>query len=158
MKNKQNLFFTDKEKSLFIENVVKEFKENYDFNEYDTILIPETQNDCFKEIVKQLNKKIVIFTKASKEEVLFQLESHSMMKAERKKLKDSIESMNDIKIGLIAANQRVRVANLLFKVQEDLTDKRVLFMDDSIFTGSTFKAITKLVNIKEACVLFSNED
>ena len=52
----------------------------------------------------------------------------------------------------------MRVANLLFNINEDLTNKKILFMDDSIFTGSTFKAISELVKIEQACVLFSNKD
>lgn len=87
-----------------------------------------------------------------------QLETQNMMKAERKKLVDNLNQMEDIKIGLVAANQRMRIANLLFNIQEDLTGKKVLFMDDSVFTGSTFKAISQVVNIQEAFVLFSNRD
>lgn len=80
-----------------------------------------------------------------------------MMKDERKKLIKNIEEMEDIKIGLVAANQRTRIANILFRIEEDLNNKRVLFMDDSVFTGSTLKAISQLVEFKEAIVLFSNK-
>lgn len=158
MKNKQGLSFTPEEKLLFVEQVVSGIKENYNLNNYDLILIPETNNECFKEIIQQLNIKAVMFNKNSKEKILMDLAQQKMRKAERKKLVDSIECMNDVKIGLIAANQRMRVANLLFNIQEDLTAKKVLFMDDSIFTGSTFKAISELVKIEQACVLFSNKD
>lgn len=66
--------------------------------------------------------------------------------------------MEDIKIGLVAANQRERVANVLFEDIEEIKDKRVLFLDDSVFTGSTFKAMMSKFNIKESIVLFSNKD
>lgn len=157
MKNKQNLSFEKDEKEMFIQNIIKQIKDNYELDNYDYILMPETKNECFKEIIEQLNKRTVVFTKNSKEEVLNQLSLQKMMKDERKKLVSAIECMDDIKIGLIAANQRLRVANLLFKVQEDLTDKKVLFMDDSVFTGSTLKAISQFIKIEEALVLFTNE-
>ena len=66
--------------------------------------------------------------------------------------------MDDVKIGMIAANQRMRIANLLFNIDKNVIDKKVIFMDDSIFTGSTLKAISKLIKIDQAFVLFSNED
>lgn len=157
MKNKQNLSFNEDEKNSFIQNVITQINDNYNLKSYDYILMPETKNECFKDIIKQLNMPTIIFTKATKEEVLLELEAQKMMKDERKKLMKSIEVMDDIKIGLVAANQRMRVASLLFKVKEDLTGKKLLFMDDSIFTGSTFKAICQLVKIEEAFVLFSNE-
>lgn len=158
MKNKCHYCFNEEEKSHFVREVIQKIKEHYQLENYDALLIPDTKNECFKDIVAQLNLPTVVLKKNTKEQVMEQLEKQKMMKAERKKLVDNLQQMEDIKIGLVAANQRMRIANLLFNIQEDLTDKKVLFMDDSIFTGSTFKAISQTVNIQEAFVLFSNQD
>lgn len=158
MKNKLHYSFNEEEKALFVENIVQKIKEHYSLDNYDVLLIPDTQNECFKQIVEKLNMPTVVFKKNSKEFVLEQISQQKMMKDERKKLVDNISSMQDIKIGLIAANQRMRVAKLLFNISTNLENKKVLFMDDSVFTGSTFKAISEVVNIQEAFVLFSNKD
>lgn len=158
MKNKNQNFFNAEEKELFVQKIVNKVNKIYNLGHYDCILIPETENQCFKEIVARLKIKTVILQKNSKKQVLERLALQSMMKDERKKLVSCIESMQEIKIGLIASNQRVRVSNILFHINEDLKDKRILFMDDSVFTGSTLKAIRLLVNFKEAFVLFSNQD
>lgn len=158
MKNKLHYSFNEEEKALFVENVLHQIKNHYDLDNYDVLLIPDTQNDCFKQIVEKLNMPIVVFKKNSKEFVLAKLAEQKMMKDERKKLVDNINDMQDIKIGLISANQRMRVAQLLFNVNGNLSGKKVLFMDDSIFTGSTFKAINQVVKVSEAFVLFSNQE
>lgn len=158
MKCKNNLFFSEEERDSFIKKVNEQLTFFLKEKEFDYILIPETKNECFKEIVKILNYQTVILKKRSKEAILSSLENQKMMKAERKKLIDNIIGMEDIKIGLIAANQRERVANVLFEDIEEIKDKRVLFLDDSVFTGSTFKAMMSKFNIKESIVLFSNKD
>lgn len=158
MKCKNNLFFTEEEKVNFISTVNEQLKFFLEQKEFDCILIPETKNECFKEIVKNLNYQTVIIKKRSKEEILTNLESQKMMKAERKKLVDNIMQMEDVKIGLVAANQRERVANVLFEDIESIKDKKVLFLDDSVFTGSTFKAIVNKFKVIDTVVLFSNKD
>lgn len=158
MKNKLHYRFNEDEKTHFITKVIQIIKEHYQLESYDVLLIPDTKNECFKEIVSQLNMPTVVLRKNTKEQIMAQLETQKMMKAERKKLVDNLNQMEDIKIGLVAANQRMRIANLLFNIKEDLKSKKVLFMDDSVFTGSTFKAISQIVNIQEAFVLFSNQD
>ena len=158
MKCKNNLFFTEEEKVNFISTVNEQLKNFLEQKEFDCILIPETKNECFKEIVKNLNYQTVMIRKRSKEEILTNLESQKMMKAERKKLVDNIMQMEDVKIGLVAANQRERVANVLFEDIESIKDKKVLFLDDSVFTGSTFKAIVNKFKVIDTVVLFSNKD
>ena len=158
MKNKLHYSFNEEERTLFVDNALKQIKEHYNLQEFDVVLIPDTKNVCFKQLVEKLNMPIVVLNKNSKEYVLEQLAQQKMMKDERKKLVDCINGMQDIKIGLISANQRMRVAQLLFNVTSNLEGKKVLFMDDSVFTGSTFKAINQVVKIDQAFVLFSNKD
>lgn len=158
MKNKLHYSFNEEEKALFIETVLQQIHANYDINSYDVVLMPDTKNECFKQIAEKLNIPKVVFKKNNKEYVLEKLAEQKMMKDERKKLFDNINAMEDVKIGLVAANQRMRVAKLLFNINTNLEGKKILFIDDSVFTGSTFKAISEVVNIKEAFVLFSNAE
>lgn len=158
MKNKYHYYFNENEKKNFIKEVIEEIKKTYQLDKYDVLLIPETKNACFKEIVSGLGMETEIVRKNSKEKIIEKLETQKMMKEERKKLINNLQTMDDIKIGLISANQRMRVANLLFNIPENVKEKKVLFMDDSVFTGSTLKVILQEINIQDAVVLFSNKD
>ena len=151
-KNKHQYFFTDSEFRSFKTEVQDFIAASAEFNR---IVVPQTTNSLFLEIVHEMSE-VLIIPKRSKEEVLGYLDSQQMMKAERKKLYTNIQSMDEIKIHLIAGNQRSRVAGVLFEVPE-LDYSRDLFIDDAIFSGSTFRALTESIKPKEAIAIFLYE-
>ena len=63
MKCKNNLFFSEEERDSFIKKVNEQLTFFLKEKEFDYILIPETKNECFKEIVKNLNYQTVILKK-----------------------------------------------------------------------------------------------
>ena len=155
MKCKNNLFFSLEEKQIFIQNTKKEIELFLQDKKPDYIIFPETTNQCFIEIIQSLNIPSIALEKRNKTEILSLLDAQKMMKQERQKLNNAIQQMNDIKIGLIAANQRQRIANILFKPISTIQNKKLVFLDDSIFTGHTFKAIQQQYHIQDTLVLFS---
>lgn len=157
MKNKNGFSFTDEEKNIFEKHILISLKQNIDFGDYDLVLYPETQNKCFKNIINSIELPSISLKKNTKQKVLEKLKEQKMMKTERIKLVENINQMDDIKIGLIAANQRKRIAEILFEISDDLKDKKIIFLDDSIFTGNTFKIINKIFKPKKSFVLFSNQ-
>src|SRR5574343_477305 len=111
-KNKHQYSFTDSE-ALEFKKQVQDYIAACGV--FKRIVIPQTTNALFLEIVHEIGDVLVI-PKRSKEEVLEYLGLQQMMKAERKKLYTNIQSMDEIKIHLIAGNQRRRVVDVLFDV------------------------------------------
>lgn len=69
MKNKLHYRFNEDEKTHFIAKVIQAIKEHYQLDSYDVLLIPDTKNECFKEIVSQLNMPTVVLRKNTKEQL-----------------------------------------------------------------------------------------
>ena len=152
-KNKHNFSFTHEELIVF-KLKVQEFINS--LGEFDSIVIPQTSNNLFKEIINEIGN-VCIIPKRSVIEVLGDLDLHHMMKEERNKLYSNLHQMDEIKIHLIAGNQRSRVADVLFDIPEhDLSNS--LFIDDAIFSGSTFNAMVNSIKPKESAVIFSYMD
>lgn len=158
MKCKNGASFSEREKTEFVTSVINQLNEYLSCNQFDLILVPDTTNVCFLEILTSLNKDYLILKKRAKAQILKDLESQKMMKAERAKLFKTIEDMPELKIGLIAANQRQRVANLLFEQTAVKIEPqcKILYLDDSVFTGSTFCAVKEVYPLSDAVVLFSD--
>jgi phosphoribosylpyrophosphate synthetase len=154
-KNKNGLSFSGEENELFINQTTSEIKNNVDLSYFDLILTPESSNKNLKTIINNLNLPVVYLEKRNNEELIIELDKQFFMKQEKNKLYKSIKEQNKVKIGLISANQRNRVSNVLFKEPViDLSNKKVLFIDDSFFTGSTLFAINQKYNIEKNLVLF----
>jgi hypothetical protein len=158
MKNKNGYFFSVQEEQDFLTEALAQFNQHMDLTRFNAIVTPETNNQCFKSLLAQINLPTFTIHKKSKTDVLDLLNQQFLMKSEKQKLLKTFESMSDVKIANIAANQRNRISNLLFDIPPELEKiSNILYMDDSIFTGSTFKCIKHRLNISSAFVLFSNQ-
>lgn len=161
MKKKNGYFFDKEEEYLLFSFIVSGLNSFLLNNSYDYVIFPETTNQFLIDIINHVDWKAdkVILRKHDKQHILKLLSEQKMMKQERLKLFNTIQSMDTIKIANIAANQRNRVSQLLFYSDSDNIDfdsKKVLFFDDSIFTGSTMNAIKNKYNIKDVVVLYAN--
>lgn len=137
-KNKNNLCFSNEEEELFLNKMKNLLVENIDFQNFDLILIPETKNKTFLKLVNGLGKELIIAKKRTVQEVLELLSLEKLQKLERKKLETVLSSMEEVQLAKIAGNQRIRIGKLLFDIP-NVENKKVLLLDDAIFTGGIYK-------------------
>ena len=153
MKDKNNYHFEKEEKKLFKYNVLAFIKK------YDLIIYPQTSGKMLPEIADILGKETIMIMKNNKETIKELLLTQKLMKAEKKSLLLSFDKMGeDFQINKIKGNQRKRFVNILFQNVnlENHKGKKVLVLDDSIFSGDTLIALLSKVNIEhEIKVLFS---
>lgn len=142
MKNKHGYSFTDTEKSEFIADVIAQLKQ-YIFD-VDVIIFPETQNECFKEIVNTLNMEKLMVEKRSVDDMLVDLNTQQFMKAEKDKLFNSLSGTNTVKLAAVAGNQRKRFIEILFNPVSIDKSKRYLILDDSFFSGTTLAGLERI--------------
>lgn len=143
-KNKYEYVFTEQEKQNFYIEVTKILEKNEIWNNASVLIVPDTENKNFLELIKLTNKKIIILKKSSKEKILEKLENQSMMKSEKQKIFKIINELNNIKMANIPGNQRKRFIDFLFEEKEFLdNNENYLFLDDSLFSGYTFLAAQK---------------
>lgn len=145
MKNKYNYVLTEEETKTLINTLNTFFKKDKDFKESEYLIIPETGNQFLIEWTVQTNKKVIILRKQTKDKIIQKLSEQTMMKAEKVKLLKAIEAMNEVKMANIAGNQRKRLIECLFEplnknVISTATNNKLMFIDDSIFSGYTFLA------------------
>ncbi len=161
LKNKScetiNVNLSESEKVSLIAETVSALNDYVIDNNIELIILPESNNVLLRSILSYVNLPLVIINKKNKEMMVDVLNTELMQKAEREKLMNSIENMSTVKIAQISANQRKRVADKLFHVENVsvFKNKKVLFFDDALFTGSTLFAIKKMVDFNHAFVLFS---
>ncbi len=144
-KNKYDQSFTFNEFLQFSETVLNKLNVTPSWIESDIIIIPETNNINLLSILEQSNKKVFILKKSTKTKIIQKLEEQSMMKAEKSKLFKILEEMETVKIANIPGNQRKRFIGCLFDSESLSKEKfshnsKILFLDDSIFSGYTFLA------------------
>jgi phosphoribosylpyrophosphate synthetase len=152
-KNKNDFHFNNNEKYLFKESINNYLKEY--IKESELLIVPETGNQFLLEIVNELGVDVHVLLKNDKESICKLLFEQNMMKDERKKILSIVNDMDVVKIASIPGNQRKRFVNCLFKKFE--TNKKVVFIDDSIFSGYTFFAARNAIigNVLENIVFFS---
>lgn len=123
-------------------------------NKQTHLVVPETTNVNLLNMVNDLSSNVIFLEKNSIAVVKEAINSQAMMRAERNKLNDLLDSMETIKMASIPGNQRKRFLNLLFK---PVTLGNVVYFDDSIFSGYTFKAALNAINgnVLNNVVLFS---
>lgn len=160
MKNKYEHQFSPEEKELFQEEISNKLSDL--LKEIDVLIIPETSNQCLLDIIKLTKKDVIILEKNTKENIIQDLNNQTMMKDERTKLLNSIAEMEVLKIANIAGNQRKRFVGNLFKQlnKEQFENKKIAFLDDSVFSGYTFLAANHILfglNFKKI-ILFSKID
>ena len=156
MKNKYEYRFEDNEENDFINMVFETI------GLYDYVITPETSGKTLSKIAEKCGVYHLVVEKETKENIKAELLKQKLMKHERISLLNKIDNKMDdsFKINLIKGNQRHRFIDIMFKnVSFDLnmlSNKKVLILDDSIFSGETFKALKSKINIEsDNIVLYS---
>lgn len=122
---------------------------------YDYIIIPESSSSFVEDVVKLTNKKYTILKKNSKDYLFEIMVNMNLQRKERESHIERFKDMGDLfKINKLKANQRKRYINYLFE-NLHLDNKKLIFIDDSCFTGTTFEAVKKSTNIEDAIFIFS---
>lgn len=130
------------------------------FGHYDVVLHPETTGKYLHILAAELGEEVVCIQKNDKETIKSLVSEQKMMKAERNSLMACIDNdmAESFQINKVKGNQRKRFKDILFK-QVDLSqykDKKVLLLDDSVFSGETLVALKEFVNIDcDVRVLYS---
>jgi len=141
-----------------LNNITQEIYESLDstfFNSFDIIVIPESSSEFILNIVKKLNINYYILEKNSKEFIYSNLSSMNFSRQELESQKLRINKMNDsFKLNKIKSNQRSKYIDILFKEPSIDLDGKILFLDDSSFTGNTFKAAQSKVDFTDTYYIF----
>lgn len=153
LKHKYDYVLSEEELEALKATVVKSF------GHYDVVIHPQTSGLYLGELAKVLGDKVVCIAKNDKETIKELVQEQHMMKAERTSLMNCIDEMDgSFQINKVKGNQRKRFKNILFQ-ETDLTefaDKKVLLLDDSVFSGATLIALKEFINIEcDVKVLYS---
>lgn len=152
-KNKYEHTFNQYELDCFLLDM--KYKLGDALEDVDTVVVPETSNVGFLNLLSQLDKNVFVIKKRTVEQIRLELDKQSMMRSERQKLYASISDMTTLKVAAIAGNQRKRFTNILF--EKTKVDGRVAFLDDSVFSGFTLQAARAAIEgeLVKYIVLFS---
>lgn len=144
LKNKYDYVLTDSEYQELQKTVVD------NFGHYDLVIYPETTGKYLNSLAKAIGDNVVCIQKNDKETIIEKLFEQRMMKNEKESLLSCIKEMNEsFQINKIKGNQRKRFKDILFK-KVDLSafkNKKVLLLDDSVFSGETLLALKESLNI-----------
>lgn len=129
------------------------------FGEYDVVIHPETTGLHLTELAFSISDQVVVIAKNNKSYIKKQVLEQPMMKAEKASIIKTIDEMGQsFQINKVKGNQRKRFKDILFMPVnlDSLKDKRVLLLDDSVFSGETLIALKEHLNLKcDVAVLFS---
>ena len=145
LKHKYDYVLTDEEYKKLESEVAQAF------GQYDVVIHPETSGKHLNKLAKALGKEVICIAKNDKETIKTLVQEQKMMKSERISLLNSIDEMEgSFQINKVKGNQRKRFKDILFKEKDlsHLSDKRVLLLDDSVFSGATLIALKNFLNIE----------
>lgn len=153
LKNKYDNELTEEEYQSLEQETVNAF------GQYDLVIHPETTGKHLSALASALGKETICVAKNSKENIVKELLTQKMMKAERQSLIDCLDEMGDtVQINKIKGNQRKRFRNILFQ-KIDLSNYKemnVLLLDDSVFSGETLLSLKESLGIDcDVKVLYS---
>ena len=155
LKGKHDLNISEDEKNKFINEVSKKIKELS--LSFDTIIYPESSSDLIEKVAVSLNKDIIVIKKNSLSTIRSILTDMKFSKQEMSsQIKRISEMTESFKIHKIKYNQRHKYAEYLFEKIELKDEEKTLFIDDSYFSGSTFKAIKSIYPEISGIFIFKN--
>lgn len=152
LKDKYEYRFQNEEFEELKKTIVNEF------GTYDLVIIPETKGRYLKTIADSLSDNVISVSKRCKADILTDLEQQKMMKNEKQSLFNTLEEMDVVQINKIKGNQRKRFRDILFEKLDftEWNNKKVLLLDDSVFSGETLIALKESINVDcEIKVIFS---
>lgn len=153
LKNKYDYSFEKNEYEKLKEQII------LNFGSYDVVVYPETSGIYLSDIAQSLGQTVFCIKKNSKELITKELLNQKLMKAEKESLLKVINDMGDtFKINQIKGNQRKRFKDILFQKIDlsNFENKKILLLDDSVFSGNTLLALKESLNIEcDVKVIFS---
>jgi len=157
LKNKHNLSIKEKEKDEFIFKIRNEIKKHV--KNIDLIIFPESKSNFLKNVIGSLKIEHLELKKNSKEFIQERLVEMDFSKQEMKSQLIRLKKMGStFQIHKIKSNQRKKYYPYLFKkTNANLENKKIIFIDDSIFSGSTLKSAKFTINsIEKSLFIFKN--
>lgn len=123
-------------------------------SDFENIIIPESSNTFIKEVADGLGKNLILVKKTTKEDILKIIETLNFQKSEKESHLSKINEMNgSFKIKEMKANQRKRYEEFLFE-KVNVPENSVI-LDDSCFSGTTFRALEYATQCKNCFAIFS---
>lgn len=122
---------------------------------YDNIYIPQSSSDFLIKLMENLGVKFEIIYKNKIENVIAFQETLPLQKKERKAHQERFKEMGEFfKINLMKANQRRYYHSVIFDKIPFKPGKN-LVIDDSCFSGTTFKGIKEQLSEFDFISIFS---
>jgi len=139
----------------FIKDVSELIKNYLIINSYDFIVFPESSSDFIEKTVNQTGLPCIKVFKNNINEILECTKNMKLQKMERKSHLERIYNMGDtFKINALKASQRDKYEPYLFK-HTTIPHGKGIIIDDSLFSGSTFKALKHTTGIDDWLAVFS---
>lgn len=160
-----NLYFSLKHRSYasmlsedeyngIVDKIISDLDLDY-FKKFNLILIPRSSSNFIEDIVKKTGIDYKIIEKNPKKYFLDNLKVIGFSKQEFESQVNRINKMgHDFQLNKIKSNQRVKYTPYLFKKIDLDKDLKILFMDDSSFTGATEEAVRTIFNISDSFFIF----
>ncbi len=135
-----------------IATLVREFLKN---NGYDFIVFPESSSDFIEQTVKMTGISFIKVFKNDISNIMEYANTMKLQKMERKSHLERIEGMGQkFKINALKATQRNKYEDCLFK-KTNIPEGKGIIIDDSLFSGTTFRALQNITEIKDWLAIFS---
>lgn len=132
--------------ALSIEQYVKQ---------YPFVIIPQSSSDLLERVLQSIDVQFIIVPKNNIETIKEFTSQLSLQKKERLAHLERILTMdNGFKINLMKANQRVKYEPVLFQ-KIDIPPGKGLILDDSCFSGTTFRALKHIAPNCDYLTIFS---
>lgn len=110
--------------------------------DYEHIVIPQSSSDFLECLLNACHKEFQIIPKNDIPTIIDFANSLSLQKKERASHLERISSMeNGFKINLMKATQRVKYESVLFQNTPIPQTAKGLIIDDSCFSGTTYRAL-----------------
>lgn len=166
-KNKYGYSWGEEERQKFLREVKSLTSE---LGYYDLVIVPQSQTAFLSEVAAVLGRETLVIKKNTLPALTELLSNQAFMKSEKVKLLAALDAMalgsGQFQIHNVAGNQRKRFTQILFEavdaqVQERFSQKKVLVLDDSVFSGYTLQAleyqVKKAFSSFDTLVLFSKQ-
>jgi len=152
LKNRTNIKMKSKEYKTIIKIFATKLKNNS--IGYDIVVIPYSSQTFLEDVVKESGVNYIIINKNNKNTILPFIRVSKCNNQVKESQINRINNMEDkFRIKKIKLNQRHLYIPILFKDMK-LENKKVLIVDDSIFSGNTIKAIQNKVNSNNVICFF----
>lgn len=151
MKSKHGFGFLPDEKGEFIEGILGELQSM----QFDRVVIPESSNEVLNLIASKSSADVSVLKKRGGLAIVEDLKQLKLQKAQMLKLVKLLGDASTVKFGGLPANLRGIISPYLFEPLPIPSDQKVLYLDDSSFTGYTLLAAKHAIqsdNVNYICM------